>query len=165
MNVMEKIRQYCLKVASFWGIGEWPFGSIIASLFAFIILTLGKAAFLISDSFGYLFYLLFFGISFLIVWLALNAISEKNASIIVLDKVVGTTIALSGIVLKASHWKLILIGFITFHVLIFCRTVFLRYKFFRQIEELPGALGVFATDGVFSIGVNIVLRFIQWLLF
>jgi phosphatidylglycerophosphatase A len=162
---MEEIRQHCLKVASFWGVGEWFGGSIIASLFAFVILFLGKATFLLSNSAGYIFYSLFYLLSFLIVWLALSAISEKDSSIIVLDKIVGMTITLSGIVLRVNHWKLLAIGFASYHVLLFIKSIFLRFKYFRKIEELPGAFGIFGVDIVFGLGVNIVLRLVQWLAF
>lgn len=165
MNYLEEVKQYSLKAASLWGMGERFGGIIIASLTSLLVLFIGKLAFFINNSLGYAFYCIFFIASALIVGCALNAISDKNPSRIVLDKVIGMTIALSGISLKLRYWKLLLAGFITYHLLLLAKPLLLRYKLFRKIEELPYGLEILTNDIIFGTVVNIILRFCKWLLF
>ena len=161
MVILEKIKEICFNVATIGGLGKWRTGSFLASLLAFPLLIFDRILYDISPTLFYWFICLFLVFCWLVIYFALNFISDEYPSTIVIDKVIGMMITFAFIPLK---WKLMVFGFIFFHVVDFFRPLVLREGLGRKINELPFGLGILAGDAVSGVICNLFLQLIVWLM-
>jgi phosphatidylglycerophosphatase A len=157
--MLEKINELALKVAMCGGLGRTIGGSIIASLFAIPVLLLGRIVWRFSFSWYMIGALIFFGVSIFIIQLSLRAISDQASSAIVLDKMLGMTIALAGISFSLRYWKILIVAFVLFHILnLLVRPLFVLNQTFAKIDSMQNVIGVVASDLFFGVTVNIIIR-------
>ena len=157
--MLEKINEFALRIAMCGSLGRTIGGSIIASLFAIPLLLAGRLVWKFSYSWFVIGGLIFFSVCCAIIQLALAAISDQSPSAIVLDKVLGMSIALAGISFSLRYWKVLLVAFALFHVLnIFARPLFLLNQMFAKIDGMLNVIGVVAPDLFFGVMTNIIIR-------
>jgi phosphatidylglycerophosphatase A len=161
MLIFDKIKKLSFKIATVGGMGEWRSGKLLASLFAFPILFLFKVFYGIAPNFLFWLILGLVFCSVLVVHFALSFVPGESSSPIVLDKVIGLMITFAFIPLK---WKLMIFGFVLFHLInifrpfLFCKTLG------KNIEKLPGAIGIVAGDAISGIICNVFLQLIVWIM-
>jgi len=161
MYILEKLREVCFNVATIGKLGEWRGGGFIASLFAFPLLLVSRFFY---DVAHYIFYWtvgIFILFYFLIIYLALGFISDRYTSDIVLDRIVGMFIAFAFVPLK---WKLMLLGFIMFHVINFFRPFFFYKILEEKIEKFSLSLKIFVGSLLSGLICNIFLQLIIWVM-
>jgi phosphatidylglycerophosphatase A len=79
-----------------------------------------------------------------------RALATKDPGLVVIDEVVGQWIALAGA--ASIHWLTVLAGFILFRVF-----DILKPPPVRQLERLPGGLGIVADDAVAGVYAALLL--------
>lgn len=157
--MLEKINEFALRIAMCGGLGRTIGGSIIASLFAIPLLLVGRLVWKFSYSWLMIGVLVFFGVCCGIIQLSLRAISDQSPSSIVLDKVLGMSIALAGVSFSFRYWKILLVAFALFHVLnLFVRPLFLLNQMFAKIDGMNNVIGVVAADLFFGVATNLIIR-------
>ena len=156
------LREYCLKLAELGPVGEMFGGTLIATSYAFVCMVLGKFIYWVSPALSYsLFAILLLG-GLIVLQLALGAISEKDVSVIMLDKFLGIFIAYAGISLEFVHWKLFAGAFILFHILLLLKPLLFYPRFMHRLTQFPGAIGLLADDVIFALLVNLFMHFGMW---
>ena len=167
MGFLERVKNFFFDIATCYGLGNRVGGSLIASLLAIPLLLASRIILLIAPWDIFIQFFVFIFLSFIIVHFALQSSKEHyqiygaeevEKARIVLDKVVGMTITLSSISFKFDNFKIILLGYGLYHILLFIKPLLLRYEIFKKIESLPGALGILVSDIVFGMFVNVVVR-------
>jgi len=161
MLIVNKIKEICFNVATFGKLGEWWIGGFLATVIVFPSLFLGR---FLYGYFPTIFYWLVFILvvfSFVSIYLALNIISDKYPSVIVLDKVWGMFVAFAYIPLQ---WKLMLVGFVLFHMINFLRPILFCKTLGKRIDELPFKLGIIVGDLISGLICNIFLQLIVWIM-
>ncbi len=161
MKFLENIKEHCYKIATLGRIGRWWFGGIIATIFAFPVIVLGKFIYEFSSTFFYWSTGITLIISFLIVWIATKHISTQYSANIVIDKVIGMCVAFFFVPL---HWKMILFGFILFNVINFLRPILFRKSLGDNIEKLPLGVGIISGDIISGITSNLIMQLIIWVM-
>ena len=161
MAILEKIKKFSFNIASIGGLGRWKTGNFVASLLAFPLLAVDRILYNFSSTLFYWFVALSLGFGWLITYFALKFISDEYPSSIVINKVIGMMITFAFIPLK---WKLMVFGFIFFHIVDFFRPILLREGLGRKINELPFGLGILAGDIVSGVICNVFLQLIVWLM-
>lgn len=157
--MLEKINEFALRIAMCGGLGRTIGGSIVASLFAVPLLLLGRIVWRFSYSWFMIGGLVFFAACCGIIQLALGAISDQSPSSIVLDKMLGMSIALAGISFSFRYWKILLLAFVLFHILnLFARPLFLFNQMFAKIDGMHNVIGIVSSDLFFGVMTNIVIR-------
>jgi len=158
MNIVKNLREYCFDISTLWGLGEWKTGSLLSSLLAFPILLIGKIIYRFLPHVIYWISGIGLFFSFLIVSLAYGFLTDKDKSTIVLDRIIGMIVAFLYIPLT---FKLMIVGFILFHVIKFF-TTFLFYKISnRKMESLFGGVGTVLGDIVSGLLCNVILQIIR----
>lgn len=161
MLIMNKIKEICFNVATFGKLGEWWIGGFLSTVAAFPILFSGRLLYDVSPNLFWWSILVLFILSFVSIYLALNVISDEYPSVIVLDKVWGMIVAFAYIPLQ---WKLILFGFVLFHLINFLRPLLFCKTLGKKIDELPFHLGVIVGDLVSGLICNLFLQLIVWIM-
>ena len=159
MSILAKIKDISFAVATFGKIGEWKGGFLLASLAAFPVLFLTRGVYDIAPDFYYWFFAILLILSFVCIYLAINFISDKYPSVIVLDKVLGMMLTFFLIPLK---FKLMLFGFILFHAINLLRPYVFSKNLGQRIDDLPLGLGIIAGDLVSGLMSNIILQLMVW---
>ncbi|MBD3231677.1 hypothetical protein GF322_03365 [Candidatus Dependentiae bacterium] len=159
MFIFQKIKEISFKLASFGRLGQSTLGMFLSSLAAFPILFLGRILYDINSTIFYWFIGLVVVFSIVIISFALHFISDEYPSNIVLDKVIGMMLTFAFIPLR---WKLMLFGFVFFHVVNFFRPFLFCKTLGKRINELPFGLGILAGDVVTGVICNIFLQIIVW---
>ncbi|MFH0898475.1 MAG: phosphatidylglycerophosphatase A [bacterium] len=155
-----KIKNLCLNIATFGPIGHWATGSLIACLLVIPVLYLLQTLYWINATLFFFACITLVALTIPIIHLALLYPSEKDSSIIVLDRVLGFTLVFFGIPLSV---KFLLVGFILFNVLNFLRPFFLFRLWNFSLEDLPGILGLIVGPVVTGIIINVFFQFAAWI--
>jgi len=161
MGATEKIKNFCFKFATFGALGEWWLGGVVASVFAIPSLLFFQSVYWFSHKIFYWFLLFCAILFFIVIQYAIYADPEKAPRTIVLDKVIGVMIALAGVPLR---WRVIIFGFLMFHVLNTLKPFFWYRKVIRRVERVPGILGVLGADVLSAALVNVFLHTIAWVM-
>ena len=154
------IKELCLNISSFGPIGAMRGGSMIASLAAFPFLMIIGALSVMSPYVGHFFAGLVLAIALLVVFIALNADSAQDSSIVVIDKTVGMTLAFCCVPFSL---KLFIAGFILFHVVNIILPSVILQTWRLDLDNLPSIAGIFAGDLLAGAVVQLMFRFILWL--
>ena len=161
MIILEKIREICFDISTLFGLGESFLGSFIAELISLPLIFLSRFFYdiLPIDYFLWTFGILFF-ISLLIIFLSLGFITDRDKNAIVLNKTIGMMFVFIGINLRL---KIVVTGFVIFHLLRFFGP-FIFYRIFnRRVESLPAHVAPLFGDVVYGITCNIFLNIILWI--
>lgn len=153
--------QHCLKIATLGKLGQVPGGTLIASSLVVVLMLAGKFLHWLSPTIAVWFFVSFILASIGIVIMALRAISTQDSSAIVLDELVGVSIMYAGLPLGVNYWKLYVFGFIFFHGLVFVLPRVLTGQRFSWLRD-QGVVGVLASDILFGISLNGLLRLCIW---
>jgi phosphatidylglycerophosphatase A len=164
MVIINYFKKFCYDVATFGGLGEWFIGGFIASFFAVPLVLIGRALSYLMPSIFHWFILGFIVFAIIVIQVAYSSLEEKKDSVIVLDKMVGMIIALYGITIRMANWKVILVGYGCFFVLTLLKPLLLRSKFLHRIDHMSGVVGVLASDVIFGVITNLLLRLILFLI-
>jgi len=99
MDILEKARGICFDISSCYGLGKYTGGAVLASLLAIPLLLISRVIMMVAPWQGYVQLLIFLGISFIIIQLAIKTPAAEYQvygeeapvarSMIVLDKIVG----------------------------------------------------------------------------
>ena len=161
MRATEKLKKACFRIATIGALGEWWLGGAIASVLSIPLLFLLQSLYWLSQPIFY-WTLLLGAILFLaVIQAALLFNYERAARAIVCDKIIGAMIALAGVPLR---WRVVIFGFILFHVLNTIKPFAFYRKVLDQIERLPGAFGVLLPEIISGAIVNVFLNLIAWVM-
>ncbi len=161
MERIERIKKSCFSISRFGALGSWSPGGFIASLFAIPVLLFFRSVFWFSSTLFHWLVMLFVVVVLVIIQAAYNFSPERAKREIVLDKLAGTLIAFLYVGLK---WRVIVFGFILFHIFNAIRPTFFYKKISEYIERLPGAIGILGADILSGFLVNILLQIIFWVM-
>ena len=162
--MLQKLDEISLYSATAGNLGMVLGGSIIASLFVIPLKIITSLLWQLSPSLDHLFWFLFLAASCFAIYKALMHYNGYERNFIVLDSVVGMSIAFAGISLGFDQTRLFMFGFVLFHVLRFCKPLFLLNKHIAQLYSLPHVLGFLAGPVMYGIIVNCILRMALWYL-
>lgn len=153
MNIKER----AFHIATLWGIGERFGGSFLATLVAIPALFLLRAGYVLSPSIFYVVTLVALLMSALVIYLALHHQTDRDPSVIVLDKFWAFIIVFVQISFSV---KLFVVGFLLFHLLRFFLPM-LSYRLWNiNFYEYP--LRMFNAI-VAGCVLNIFFRLVLWL--
>ena len=155
-----RIKELCFVISTYGNIGEWRTGGFVASLFAVPCIYLLRVLFHFKLSFFYTIVFVLAALGILIIQGALYFITDKDPSVIMLDKTLGFALVFFGI---AFNIKLIITGFFLFHFLNFIGPLLFSRLWKIELNQLPGALGIVASDIIAGTVINIFFRLIWWL--
>lgn len=161
MVIIEKIKKLCFNISTLFGLGERFYGPFIATIIALpFVLLLDLLSKLISEQYFFWFFCSLLLFSLLIILLALSFVTDKDKATIVLNNTIGMIFVFIGIPLRI---KLIITGFVSFHIFAFLAP-FILYRIFKcRAENLPSYLAPLFADIIYGISTNIFLRLILWL--
>lgn len=158
--MVEKIKKICFDIATLGGIGEIPAGGLVATLVSVPLLFILKAFSWLGPTFFALLVILITVFVLSVIHLALHYQTDKDSSVIVIDRLFGCLIVFLSIPISI---KVLVIGFLLFNFFNFL-SPFLWYKLGNiNLEELPGVLGIIASDLVVGVVLNILFRLILWI--
>ena len=156
-----RVKSWSFKVATLWSLGEWWLGGIFASTLAIPFLLLLQSVFWLSQPLFYWSIALGAIIFLVLIQWALLHDPDKEPSVIVLDKIIGVMIAFAYVPLQ---WRIIVFGFIVFHILNKLRPFLPYRRIMRLLDRLPGVFGVLSGDILSGLLVNFFLQLIAWVM-
>jgi len=158
--MIEKIKEICFKISTFGPLGYWATGSVVACFATIPVLYLARALYWFHVPISFLTLLLLGALCVIIIHLALTFSTDKDPSMIVLDRAFGFALVFVGVPLSI---KFLAVGFILFNLLNFLRP-FLLYRLWNfSLEELPGVLGMLTGPVVTGIIINLFFQFASWI--
>jgi phosphatidylglycerophosphatase A len=155
MNIREK----CVEIATCGPLGRMRFGGMIASLLAFPITFAMTGLYWLDHQSASI--VLTASIFFIMIvsHIALKTPGEQDPSMIVVDRVIGLSIALMYI---SFSIKFFIVGFLLFHLLHYIFPLVMQSAWKIDIAELPGVLAVVTSSMVSGLIVQIVFRVLAW---
>lgn len=157
IGMMTNIKALSFYIATFGGLGEHLGGSVIASLLGVPALFLLRMLHNIHSSLFFTLTAVLAIISGVIVYLALRYETDKDPSVIVIDKWWGFIIAFAGI---QPTIKIFIVGFFLYHIFRFFIPI-LSFKLWHiNFYELPLRMFNAVTAGVL---LNLFFRLIIWI--
>lgn len=161
MGAFERIKRFSFIVATFGVLRNWPFGGLVASACAIPALLLFRSLYWVSTTLFYWLAALSVAACVGIIQLAIIDRPDRVNKII-LDKFLGVVIALLGVPLV--KWRVIIFGFILFHVIDLLKPFAWYNKIIVYIERLPGAFGVLGAEVLAGVFVNGFLHLMAWVM-
>ncbi|KKP24351.1 MAG: hypothetical protein SZ59_C0002G0197 [candidate division TM6 bacterium GW2011_GWF2_28_16] len=161
MIILKNIKEFCFNVATLFGMGEVWGKSVLATIVSFPIIILGRFFYdvLPINIFLWIICILFL-LSLIILYLAINFITEKDKSCIVLNKTIGMIFVFIGVTLRT---KLVITGFVMFHIVALIAPYIFYRVFNRKIETLPAHVGIIFGNIIYGIICNIFLKLLAWI--
>jgi hypothetical protein len=160
MFILEKLKEYSFDLATVGRIGSWFGGGLIASFLAFPLILILRFFANITPYFFYWLLVSLFIFYVIIIFLAVNFISDRFPSEIVLDRIVGLTIAFWAIPI---HWKLMVVSFFAFHLINFFRPFFFYKILEEKIEKFSFALSIIIGSIISGVLLNLFMRLVVWI--
>lgn len=157
---MAWIKEYSFRYATLWGLGERRFCSVLASFIAIPALIIAHGCLWTHVYVFYFVLFLFIVTSIFSLVFSLLYVSDRDSSVIVLNRVLGVMLAFWGIPLTL---KFIFIGFILFYASFFGLPFLLNKFNIRRLDTLPSVFGILAPDLLAGFVVNLFLRFVLWM--
>ena len=155
-----RIKEWCFNIAMMGGIGAWYGGGFVASLVAFPVLFFFKMVSALHQGVYPLLCIAFMFLIILVIHGALHFQTDKDASYIIIDRILGLFVAFLGISLNL---KFFIVGFLLFHFIgIFRPFIFNRIGSI-DLRTLPGFLGIVVGDLIAGVSVNFFFRIVLWL--
>lgn len=158
--MMIKIKEYCFKIASWWGIGYWVFGWLVAALLALPFLFFFRILGMASPLLQCIGECSFFFIVFAAIYGALRIESDAHPGVIVINNTFGLVLALFHLPLTI---KFTVVGLILFYLLKYFVPLSLVQVFELDIDRLPALVVIIGGDTLAGVLVNVFLRFVLWL--
>ena len=158
MNLKEK----CLFIATCGTIGSWRFGGILASLIAFPIVFGMKTLYWFDPHLAAITAAALIFLTLVIIHISLNVIAQQDASAIVIDRLIGLSMAFMYVPIALNPYKFILVGFFFFHLLYF----FIKSHQWDQLislSSLPTVVSVVAPSILAGISVQLFFRLMLWI--
>lgn len=160
MFILGKLREYSFNFATLGGLGSWFGGGLISSALAFPLILVLRFFADMTPHFFYWLVASLFTFYVMVIFLAVGFISDRFPSEIVLDRIVGLTIAFWSIPI---HWKLMVVGLLSFHLINFFRP-FVFYKILEEkIEKFSFGLNIIVGSILSGIILNIFMRMAVWI--
>ncbi len=154
--MIEKLQHWCLDLATLGRVGYWPSGSFVASLLAFVLLCVGRLVYLASPTAMYVLVAITIVVFLLAMQLGLSVHTDQGPRI-VLDRTLGTMLAFAGIAFSFEYWRLIIFGLLLFHLFNLLLS-YVRFRSVEALENLPGVIGLVASEVLAGLLVNLILR-------
>lgn len=155
--MLMNIKERAYRIATMWGVGERFGGSFIATLFAIPALFLLRAGYWLNPTVFYVVMLAALLASALIIYLALYHESDRDPSVIVLDKFWAFIIVFVQIPFSV---KLFVVGFLLLHLFRFFLPM-LSYRLWNiNFYEFPLRMFNAVVAGCV---LNIFFRLVLWL--
>ncbi|HBS48534.1 TPA: hypothetical protein DEO28_01370 [Candidatus Dependentiae bacterium] len=154
------LKNICYKIATLNYMGEHFGSGILASLLGIPIILVGRLINHFSENFFYFSTVIFFFFIFIILEKASEILGEKHISVLIVLKTISIIIAFAGFPFALANWKLIILGFLIYFLLILFQPIILLIDIFKKIEELPKASGHFLISIIFGGFINIILSII-----
>ena len=157
---MLKIKELCFKISTIGPLGYWATGGIIANLLVIPLLYLARMVYNLHVPIFFIVSIILAALSILVIHLALSFPTDKDSSVIVLDRALGFIIVFIGVPFSI---KFLIVGFILFNLFNFLRP-FLLYRLWNfSLEELPGVLGILTGPVLTGIIINLFFQFAAWI--
>ena len=155
------VLEICFKIATLFGLGERFYGVFVATMISLPLVFLFNfvAQLIPYPSFLWMVGSLLF-VSLFVIFLALRFVTDKDKTTIVLNNTIGMIFVFIGIPLKI---KLMVTGFISFHIFTLLAPFVLYRLFSRRAESLPSYLAPLFADIMYGITANLFLKLIIWL--
>ncbi len=168
MFTLKQIRDLCFYISTFEFLGKFPGKKILISLIGIPLLFLFMGLSAITN-----WSLLTIIIVFILLCMITVQFSKQQSNVdydmfaetplkmselLVLDQIIGIMLVFWGHVLYLRNWKLFFLGFAIFHLLNYLKPMLKKIEIFKKIESFPDAIGLFVSDIVFGLLVNIILR-------
>ncbi len=147
-------------IATCGNMGNFRLGGLLASLLAYPIIFGMKALYWIDPHLASIVTTVLIFISLVIVHIAVNTISEEDTSMIVIDRVVGLSLAFMYV---PFTFKFILVGFIFFHLLYNLYPIIIENSLNLNVESLPSLLSVSSASILSGISVQLFFRLMMWI--
>lgn len=158
--MFSRIKEWCFYIATLGPIGSWSGGGLVSSLVAIPLLMVARFISALHQDAAFLFCLGTIVSMVVIIHGALHFQSNKDASYLVLDRVLGFFIAFLGMSLTI---KFFFAGFIIFHTVGIVRPLIFNKIGPLDLRSLPGVFGIITGDLIAGVAVNLFLRFVVWL--
>ncbi|MBY0352780.1 phosphatidylglycerophosphatase A [Candidatus Babeliales bacterium] len=160
MKTLVKFKEICFAAATFGVVGNWRFGYLVAMLGTIPFLYFLRSLYWFNQQLFVYFLIALFAAIVVVLQSALQYPTDKDPSCIVLDRALGFMIVFLGIPLNL---KFLIVGFILFHAANFFQPIVWYQVVHKNLERLPGFLGVVASDVLAGVSVNFFFRFILWM--
>lgn len=158
--MMLKIKELCFKISTIGPLGYWATGGIVANLLAIPILYLSRMVYGLHAPIFFVASIILVMLSVLAIHFALSYPTDKDSSVIVLDRLLGFLLVFVCVPLSI---KFLIVGFILFNLFNFLRP-FLLYRLWNfSLEELPGVLGILTGPVITGILINLFFQFSAWI--
>ncbi len=155
--MVTNIKAFCFQIASFWGLGDRLGGSIMATGLAIPTLFLLRALYWCNATIFFSSITAITLASLLIIYLALQHETDKDPSVIVLDKFLAFLIAFFAI---HPSIKIIIVGFLLFHAFRFFLPILCYRLWAINFYEFPLRMFSALLSGLI---LNIFLRLVLWI--
>jgi phosphatidylglycerophosphatase A len=156
---MKTLKEMAFDIASFGVIGQWLSRGLIASALALPASLIFKGLYTIHPQTTIVFAVTLAILGVFIIQLAIWQSPEKTP-MIVLDKFMGTTLVMAYIPFTT---KFAVVGYMLFHIFNVVLPFIIWKMYSRSLHNLPGALGIIASDFFAGIFANLVLQSAIWL--
>lgn len=137
------------------------FGGVIASLLAFPAIFAIKALYWLDHQSASIVVVTAIFLLMIIVQVALNTPGEEDSSMIVVDRVVGMSIAFMYVPFSV---KFLVIGFLLFHFFYYVFPLIIQSAWKIDVGALPGVLAVSVSSMVSGLVVQLFFRILTWLI-
>lgn len=154
------IKEILYNISTCGPLGAMHGGGLIASLLAIPLVLVCQLLNWISPNIHLVLHGLALTIAILAMYATLRMIGEQDSSVIVLDKVIGLSIAYCCIPLSI---KLYVIGFLLFHLGNVLFPWIVAKTWDVHINKYPHIFGILASDLLAGIAVQFILRIVAWL--
>jgi phosphatidylglycerophosphatase A len=158
MGILGRIYKFSYDVATIRSLGRTRLGALLASFLVFPLLICMQLLARVSIAFLQWFVISGIVLFIFMIYGAMKHDYENAPKAIVLNKVLGLLIAFWAVALR---WKVMIFGFVLFHVIDYFLPTFFR-KIFDRLSALPGILGVISRDVIAGLLVNMLLILILW---
>lgn len=158
--MMVKIKELCFKIASFWGLGEYVFGWLCAAVLAVPVLLFFSLGCFLSVTVCCVIESIFILVGLLAIYGALRFETDSHPGVIVINHMLGMTIALLHLPLTI---KFMCFGFILFYIFKYFIPLLLVHFYDLDVERLPMMVNVVGGDILAGVLVNCFFRLVLWL--
>lgn len=149
-----------LRISTCGPLGEMRGGSLLASLFAVPLVFILRLINWLSPHIDFILYAMLMLLCVLSLYVAARALSDQDTSVIVLDKMLGLSIAYWCI---PFSFKIYAMGFLLFHCVNFMLPMLIAKTWDIHIDRFPHVIGIIASDVLAGISIHFLLRIVVWL--
>ena len=156
---MKTLKELAFSIATFGVIGQWLTRSLVASAIAIPASLIFKGLYIIHSPTTIVLASMLIILGIFLIQLAVWQAPEKTPTI-VLDKFMGAIIVLAYIPFTI---KFAVVGYMLFHIFNVFFPFIVWKMYGRSMHNLPGAMGIVASDFFAGVFANLVLQSAIWL--